>query len=84
MDSAGAPAPSYVTLVYTEGDTTFNIEVDVKDYAEEADQVLQLFVKAVLSDYSELVPSVSAEFEIEILAAVEAFVFVPPPPTPAP
>ena len=32
VDSVGYSAPSYVTLAYTEGDPTFNIEVDVKDY----------------------------------------------------
>ena len=68
-------------MTYAEGDPTFSIEVDVADYTE-ADSVLQLFVKAVLSDYSALVQSaLSAEFEIEILAVqVEEFVFVPPPP----
>ena len=47
---------------------------------------MQLYVKAELSDYS--VPSMRAQFEIDILE-VEKFVFVPPPapvtePAPAP
>ena len=57
----------------------------MKDYAG-VSQVLKLFVKAQLSDYSQ-VPSKSTYFEVEI---VYDFVFIPPPaitetqPQPAP
>lgn len=33
-DSTGYSAPSYVTLAYIDGDPTFSIEVDVKDYTD--------------------------------------------------
>ena len=82
LDAQGDPAPDYVSIVYSEGDPAFDIEVDVKDY-EDVTQTLQLYVKAKLNDYSQVPSSTSAEFNLEILEA-EPFVFVPPPPPPEP
>ena len=82
VDARGDPALDYVSIVYTEGDPAFDIEVDVKDY-EDVTQTLQLYVKAKLNDYSQVPFSTSAEFKLEILEA-EPFVFVPPPPPPEP
>ena len=82
VDARGDPAPDYVSIVYTEGDPAFDIEVDVKDY-EDVTQTLQLYVKAKLSDYSQVPSSTSAEFKLEILEA-DQFVFAPPPPPPEP
>ena len=76
VDSLGAAAPDYVSLVYTEGDPTFDIEVDVADYTDDSLD-LQLYVRAHLSDYPQAF-KVSSGFELEILEAVP-FVFAPPP-----
>ena len=42
VDSRGDPAPSIASIVYTDGDPTFNIEVNAKEFRESAPQ--QLFL----------------------------------------
>ena len=71
-------APDYVSLTYIEGASTFDIEVDMKDYFGAA-QTLNLKVRVTLQNYALFVPSLTSTFELEI-EVIDPFVFVPPPP----
>ena len=46
-----------VTLIYTVGDPTLSIEMNVKDYDGEAPLTIQLLLVAKIPDYYPIVPS---------------------------
>ena len=73
-------APEFITIAQTEGESSFDIEVDVKNYYGNPISI-QLKVVAKLPDYSTFVASVESEFDLEI-AVLDPFVFVPPEPKP--
>ena len=75
----GAEAPSNVSLVYTEGDSTFKIEVDTAN--EDAARVIDLVLVAELVDYYPQVPRLTQDITLEILEVEEPW--VPPPAEPA-
>ena len=81
----GSSAPDFISLSYTEGDPTFNIEIDVKTY-QSASVTLDLKVRAYLVDYTTDVPSEWMWFSLQV-KELKTFVFEPPlpvKPTPVP
>ena len=56
LSADGSSAPDFISLSFTEGDPTFNIEIDVKTY-QSASVTLDLKVRAYLVDYTTDVPS---------------------------
>ena len=82
LSPEGYTAPDYVSLTYIEGGSTFDIEVDMKDYYGAA-QTLNIKVRATLQNYAQFVPSLTTSFELKI-EVTDPFVFVPPAPKPEP
>ena len=64
LDSQGQAAPSIVSFVYTQGDSTFSVEVNAEDYDDVAPKTFNLVVEAKLTDYYPDVASVSGAFTI--------------------
>ena len=67
LDSLGQAAPSIVSLVYTEGDSTFSVEADAEEYDDVTPTIFNLVVEAKLTDYYPVVPIVSSTFSVSTL-----------------
>ena len=74
LDSQGRPAPSIVILDYADGESTFSVEVDAKDYQGIAPETLDLFIVAKLINYYPMVPSVASQFTVTVLDPCETTV----------
>ena len=74
LDSQGQPAPSIVSLDYTDGESTFDVKVDAEDYQGIAPKTLDLLIVAKLIDYYPMVPSVASQFTVTVLDPCETTV----------
>ena len=57
LDSLGQAAPSIVSLVYTEGDSTFSVEVDAEEFDDVVPVTFDLVIQAKITDYDPDIPS---------------------------
>jgi hypothetical protein len=75
------PPPSYMSLEYLVGDTSFTITVDVADFANSGTDTIKLVV--ALENYPSLAKNYP-EFIVTVLPGLNAWVPPPPPAPPKP
>ena len=66
LEANDDPAPLIASLLYTEGEPTLSVEINAKEFEEYAPQKIELVIEAKVIDYYPLVPSLRAEFKLNI------------------
>ena len=68
VDANGEAAPeNLIKLVYTEGDPTFSIEINAKEYDGEAPLTIPLYLEAKLANYYPHAPSLRYSFNLKVI-----------------
>ena len=68
VDAYGEAAPeNLINLVYVEGDPTFSIEINAKEYDGEAPLTIPLYLEAKLANYYPLAASLKYSFSLKVI-----------------
>ena len=71
------PFPSFASVQYTEGDSFFQISIDLSSYAQDGTYTLFLVVQLV--NYPTSVAKVYQEFKVQVLPTLDPFIPPSPP-----